>query len=195
MQKPPLFPAWLLLLCLLITQTTMAQAPDDWKRFVASQHKNSVLLSWETFAEYDSREFMVQHSVGGTGWTSIGTVAAAGASGTVNSYKYIHATPTNGINFYRIMLVNQNGRNQFTKVIQVEFEEKVPIRIYPNPVLNGILNVQLDHDEDITIFTRNGKALMHKFCAAGKSKLYVNDLPAGLYQFKAGDEVKQFFIR
>ncbi len=195
MQKPPRTSVWIYILLLFSSIQVLAQAPDDWKSFTGSQHKNSVVLAWETFAEYDSKEFIVQHSEGGLGWTSLGTVAAAGTSGVVQSYKFTHSTPVDGTNYYRVILVNQNGRNHFTKVIQVAFVEKHPLRIYPNPVLNGILNVQLQQDVDITIYTRNGKALLHKHCAAGKSKVYVNDLPAGLYQFKAGDEVQQFFIR
>lgn len=195
MIKPSRLFVWLTVATLLLSQMVRAQAPDDWKNFTAAQYKNQVALSWETFAEYNSKEFMIQHSVGGQAWSLVGSIPASGQSGTVKMYKYIHTTPVAGTNFYRIVLVNESGRAQFSRAVQIEFEETVPLKIYPNPVVNGILNLQMSSEAEVIVFTRHGKAVLQKHCKAGKSKLYVNDLPTGLYQVKAGDEVRQFFIR
>lgn len=186
---------WLAITSIFLIQVSLAQVPDDWKQISAHQYKDQIALNWETFAEYNSKEFMIQHSVGGHAWTMVGSVPASGQSGTIKTYKYIHTSPVDGTNYYRVVLVNESGRAQFSRVVQIEFEESIPLKIYPNPVINGILNLQMSADSDVTIFTRNGKAVMQKHCKAGKSKLYVNDLPTGLYQVKAGEEVKQFFIR
>ena len=195
MTKPTRIFTWLTFAAIFLMQVSLAQVPDDWKQISAHQYKNQIALNWETFAEYNSKEFMIQHSVGGQAWTLIGSVPASGQSGTIKTYKYLHNEPVTGTNYYRVVLVNETGRAQFSRVVQIEFEETIPLKIYPNPVINGILNLQMSADSEVTIFTRHGKAVMQKHCKAGKSKLYVSDLPTGLYQVKAGDEVKQFFIR
>ncbi len=195
MNKLLRLPLGLTLFCMLLLQTVSSQVPDDWKRFGATQLKNSIYLSWETYAEYASKEFTVQHSINGHNWTTIGTVKAQGQSGTVQSYKYQHTSPVNGLNFYRIILLNENGRGMYSRVVHLEFIETIPLKIFPNPVVNGVLNLQLAEDANVTIFTRGGRAVLQKHCTAGKSQLFVNDLPTGLYQVKAGDEVKQFFIQ
>lgn len=182
-------------ICGFFSSLTWAQAPDDWKRFTAHQQKNTVQLHWETNAEYGSVDFLIQHSTNGQYWSTIGSTRAAGFSSTVQSYKFIHQTPVQGTNHYRIVLMDENSRAITSRSLAVEVKETNLILIYPNPVNNGVLNLQLGAESDITIFTRHGKAVYQKHCAAGKSSVYLSELPAGLYQLKAGDEVQSFFIR
>jgi hypothetical protein len=50
----------------------------------------------------------------------------------------------NGNNFYRIISVDVNGRVQYSNVIKITAGlSSGLVSVYPNPVINGIINVQL----------------------------------------------------
>lgn len=194
MNKPTLYAIGAALCCCLVLQV-FASPPDDWRRFTAHQQKKSVYLFWETNAEYQSKDFLVQHSLGGVAWTNVGTIPANGHSGVVSAYKFIHDQPTEGLNHYRIVLLDENGRASFSKVLLVDVHLQEAVQIFPNPVLNGQLQVSLAKEEDVIVFSRNGRAVFQKHCPAGRTTLQLGELRAGLYQLRAGDEVRQFFIR
>jgi hypothetical protein len=185
----------LLLLQAFAGKQLVAQAHDDWRSFTAQKQKNTVLLQWQTNAEYNSEDFLIQHSTNGFDWNTIGTIQAAGNSSSVRSYRFVHQEPVAGLNFYRVILMDENKRGMVSRILTVEFRESNLMLLYPNPVAGGTINLQLREQAEVLIYTRNGNVILQKHCPAGRSSITIGRLPAGLYQLKAGDEVQTFLVR
>jgi hypothetical protein len=99
---------------------------------------NSVLVSWTTDQEVNSSYFAVQRSSNGSDYTTIGTVAAKGNSSTASSYSFTDKSPFNGIDYYRLQMVNLDGSYAFSWPSVVRSELVQNISVFPNPAKNYI---------------------------------------------------------
>ena len=113
--------------------------------FTAMKEKAMVLVQWHTSQELNSDHFEIQHSVDGIGFNAVGSVKAAGNSSIKKDYSFLHATPVKGMNYYRLKQYDLDGHAVVYYIRAVKFDgnEVQDIYIYPNPVTQGTLNVQL----------------------------------------------------
>jgi uncharacterized repeat protein (TIGR03803 family) len=80
---------------------------------------NTVLLQWQTAQEQNSSYFGVERSPDGKTFTSLAKVAAAGNSNINLSYSYLDSDPLTGNNFYRLSLVDLDGRLKYSQVLLI----------------------------------------------------------------------------
>ncbi|MEO6134042.1 MAG: T9SS type A sorting domain-containing protein, partial [Ginsengibacter sp.] len=60
------------------------------------------------------------------------------------TYNWLDKKPLSGYNYYRVRAVDINGLIGYTQIVKVKMEIAVgSISIYPNPITNGIVNLQL----------------------------------------------------
>ena len=78
-----------------------------------------ILTNWQTTNEINTSNFIVQHSIDGTSFKTIGSVNAKGSG--ANSYEFTDMHPANGINYYRLESVDKDGASTFSKVVSVDF--------------------------------------------------------------------------
>ena len=100
--------------------------------------ENTVLVSWATEQEVNSSYFAVQRSSNGSDWTTIGTVAAKGNSATVSTYSFTDKSALNGIDYYRLQMVDLNGSYAFSPISVVRTSLVQNISVFPNPARNYI---------------------------------------------------------
>ena len=106
-----------------------------------------------------------------------------------NAYTYMHETPVNGKNFYRIKRATASGQIAFSdqRQIEINFNADQTVRITPNPVVDKlkIMNLlQFDSDVTVTITSTKGDVLHTVTLEKGKMEeieLQVTDLPSGIY--------------
>ncbi len=169
--------------------------PVSWLSFTAQQKNDAVLLNWSTDNEQNSREFIVQHSTNGVDYNNIGNIAAAGNSTIPQQYSLLHADPATGINYYRILQRDIDGRSSYSKLVSIIYStSNRQIIVYPNPVTGGRLNLQLQAAETIHLYNSNGELILYRKLSAGAQQLNLGKLARGIYQLKAGKEVIQIFI-
>ncbi len=169
--------------------------PVTWLGFTAQRKDNAVELNWSTANEQNSREFIVQHSTGSS-YNSIGKIAAAGNSTVPREYSLTHNNPATGVNYYRILQQDIDGRGDYSKVVSVTFTNLGgPVIAYPNPVTEGRLNLQLRDDATVNLYNSSGVLVMSRNLLAGTQQLNTNKLAKGIYQLKAGNETITIFIR
>jgi hypothetical protein len=99
---------------------------------------NTVLVSWATEQEVNSSHFDVQRSSNGSDWATIGTVAAKGNSAIVSSYSFTDKSALNGIDYYRLQMVDLNGSYVFSPISVVRSALVQNISVFPNPARNYI---------------------------------------------------------
>ena len=117
--------------------------------FNAMKQKTEVMLQWRTSQELNSDHFEVQHSIDGITFRALGNVRAAGSSNTPRDYSFLHATPVKGFNYYRLKQYDLDGRGvvYYIRAVRFDGNEVQEIYIYPNPVTQGTINVQLSNVE------------------------------------------------
>ncbi|RYF88689.1 MAG: T9SS type A sorting domain-containing protein [Chitinophagaceae bacterium] len=164
--------------------------------FSATPKNNSVLLNWSTESEQATRSFTVEHSVDGSNWSSIGSIAAAGSSSTKTLYQYTHSTPARKGNYYRLTQQDLSGRKTISNIIYLDISgQSVALSVYPNIAVGGFVNVQLQEACNIRVFNNAGVLVLQKTLPAGVSQVELSKHPAGLYYIKAGNQTASIVIQ
>lgn len=157
--------------------------PVNWLSFSAQYQKDrSVLLQWRTAAETQSLEYIVQHSTNNNSWKEVGSLAAAGQTATVSDYTFLHRQPASGINYYRLLQRDRDGRVTYSKIVPVLVDEnKAGLRILNNPVTNGVLYLQTTEKMQVQLFSSMGQLVKRQQLHAGSQQMDLGQLPAGTY--------------
>ncbi len=161
----------------------MTTLPVTLSSFKASLVNEQSLLQWQTASETNSDYFIVQHSTNGINWQAIGTVAAAGNSQSQKNYQFIHTTPAKGKNFYRLVQVDADSKQEISAIRQVVVGNRLSIAMYPNP---ATASVQLELPEagpaTITIYNAAGQPVYHQPHNQKIVTIAVAHLPAAVYR-------------
>jgi hypothetical protein len=140
--------------------------------FTASLLSNrTVSLNWTTTNEINNKAFVVQRSFDGIHFTQIADVAASGS--TQGRYQTTDLQPQDGINYYRLVQTDNDGRQTFSQVVSVNLkkEQVNAFTIEPNPVASQLsLNINSASQVKASIVIAD---------AAGRT---VTSMPATLYK-------------
>ena len=130
-----------------VRKVTPSTLPVLLNGFVAKANSsNSIITLWSSATEINSSYFEVQHSANGVNFEYVGTVYAKGEGGS--SYQLVDNNPTEGINYYRIKMVDKNGSYTYTNVVNVSLNQaNYSLLLYPVPVKDNLIAL-----------IRNGKA-------------------------------------
>ncbi len=174
--------------------TVSGLLPVQWMNFSARKQNATVVISWSTAAELNSRLFILQHSTNGTSWSEFGTVAASGNSTAEMNYSFVHTQPVKGSNYYRILARDADGKNSISKVIRIDTDSDVMIQLYPNPVTDGSLTVQLGQPSFIRLFDNTGRLVKQQQGLAGTQLIDLSRMAKGIYILKTDYTTSKVFI-
>ncbi len=111
---------------------------------ISAQHlQNSILVICQASNEANTTHFIVERSADGRNFSPIGSVTARGNTSATHDYSYTDRQPSQATNFYRIKMVNSDGRFTYSKVVAVKTNGNTSLQIFPNPA-NDILYVQIN---------------------------------------------------
>lgn len=180
----------------VINWSELSALPVGFLGFKATKEKNKVLLEWTTVGEENTRDFVVEHSSNGKDWNAVGTVAAAGNSTFMLSYRFTHQDPITGNNYYRLLQRDLDHLSEYSKVILVKYvAQGKQIMLYPNPAVNGMVNIQLQQAVPVLIYNSAGMLVLQKQLPAGTQQLDISSLNRGIYQVRAATETIPLVIR
>ena len=173
-----------------------AALPVTWLRFVAEKKESASILNWATATEQNTKDYLVQHSISGGGWKSLGTVKAAGNSSTRSDYTFIHHTPESGYNYYRLIQRDQDDQFSYSKVVTVLMnKEDIRLKVFPNPILDGKVNVLLKEPAQVRLFDAAGRQVLCQWLAAGLQAIDVSRYSTGTYFIKVKNESTTITIK
>lgn len=155
-----------------------------------------VNLLWSTENEINTKYFIVQRSKDAQAFDSIGSVNAASRSGR-NNYNFPDYHPLDGISYYRLKMVDIDGRFKYSPVVSVNRNDKnMSLEVYPNPV-RDILKINhqpVTQNGGLRIVSSDGKSLKNIILQNGvtNSSIDIRSLPPGPYmiQFRDGTSTK-----
>jgi hypothetical protein len=126
----------------------------------------NVKLQWITTVELNTKHFDVEWSDDGRQFYKIATIAAAGNSSQTLHYSYLHSQPKNAYNFYRLKMVDIDGRFTYSPIVKVSIAINIfSINAFPNPVTD-FLQLQIIAVKDqtivLTLHSTDGKMIASK---------------------------------
>jgi len=108
--------------------------PVELTGFKANRHRSDIQLDWTTETERDNDYFAIEHSTNGTDFSTIKTLEGAGTSSERHSYTYTHTRPVSGDNYYRLRMMDTEGKETYSNVIVEKFTSALnEISIFPQP--------------------------------------------------------------
>ncbi|MEO0683533.1 MAG: T9SS type A sorting domain-containing protein, partial [Cyanobacteria bacterium J06649_11] len=70
-----------------------------------------------------------------------------------NYYEYLHQNPTDGVNYYRIKMLDLDGTYEYSEIKAVEIQKRNDLtNVYPNPNSDGILYIKKSELHSPTLF-------------------------------------------
>jgi Secretion system C-terminal sorting domain len=111
----------------------------------------TITVNWGVQNETAVTNYAVEQSNDGINFTAIATKAAQANNGTNPTYSLLDASASKAVNWYRVKANNQNGTTKYTAVAMVSAMQEVAenaipkMSIYPNPVVDGNVNLHLDN--------------------------------------------------
>jgi hypothetical protein len=159
--------------------------PVELTDFNAVRKGTGALLTWGTASEFNSAYFMVEKSLDGTTFSSIGRVTAAGNSSSLRNYTFTDPTVTNGITYYRLAQYDIDGTVHYSQIRALYKDGIGEVEIIPNPN-NGVFVITLSNVGDVksSIIVLNVLSQIVYESGASSSNyrnIDISNLPAGTY--------------
>ncbi|MEO9004853.1 MAG: T9SS type A sorting domain-containing protein [Ginsengibacter sp.] len=142
---------------------------------------NSIIqLSWQTTNEINTSHFIVMHSVNGLNFNSTARVEARNTSGN-NNYFLTDARPIDGVNFYRLQMIDIDGKTTYSPIIKIVFAGTNELKVFPNPAKNSITLSGLQDKGTIKIIAADGRVVKQLSAKAGGMMVDISLLANGIY--------------
>jgi hypothetical protein len=171
--------------------------PVTWETVNAKKQNGQVLINWSTASEQNTKDFVVQHSLNTTDWSSLTTVPAAGNSTTTRNYSYVHQNPLKGgnYNYYRILQRDIDDKFSYSKIVSIIFNEPgADLQVYPNPVQDQ-LTIFLAESQLVRLVNAAGATVWKGQLPAGRNTIPVHTYSKGIYVLIAGMQSQRVVIQ
>lgn len=157
--------------------------------FTGIEQDQTSKLTWVTAGENNSKLFNIQRSSNGSGFVTIGTVAAAGNTSAGATYTFTDEQPLTGDDYYRLQQVDIDGKFTYSNTIRLNFAGALTVRIDPNPA-HGTANLYIDKATQpllVQLIDLDGQLVRQWSVDPGTTTMPVDvsGLAKGLYTVKA----------
>ena len=174
--------------------TAPITTPVNLISFAVTRKENTLQLNWKTASEEQTLNFSIERSTDGKIFSPIGTIPAAGNSSSAKSYSFTDVTPM-AFNFYRLKTNDNNGTFSYSSIVAFKFGKTKSLEFFPVPATN-VLHVQLNvvNQSNLQIIDIAGRVIKTKPLMQGNNafNLAIDDLKAGVYFLRVGNENKMF---
>ena len=156
--------------------------------FTAKQNLNTVKLDWRTTDERDLKNYVLQHKRDGN-YETIYTVTPNNKSGIFN-YGFVHATPSAGTNYYRLLAVDLDGTTRtFDETVKVNLTNAM--NVYPNPAIGNSITVSgVVKGDVIKLQNIQGQVITKRVASSNAEQIDVQSIAAGTYLISIENEGK-----
>ncbi|MBK7636413.1 MAG: T9SS type A sorting domain-containing protein [Saprospiraceae bacterium] len=152
--------------------------------FSANCQGNNVELYWSTATETNNDHFTVEQSGDGINFKAIGKIDSKGNGNSTNDYTYTYENPGLKDNYYRLKQTDFDGNFSYSKVIKVHCKDDDNVfSVYPNPSIDGLINIILSNDAVVTVMNALGKTIYTQSYPLGQHVINLSP-NSGIYFIK-----------
>ncbi len=159
--------------------------------------QNASDVRWTSVSEKNASHFELERSTDGKNFEFIANIKAEGGIDKVKEYQFIDdklvfSRSTVNIFYYRLKMVDLDGKSDYSEVRSVRFDntDKIEITYSPNPTANKVfVNMSTPVVDEVqhvnaVIFDLNGKQIMTRSISTnGITEIDLSHLPAASYNF------------
>jgi|GEM_PF-6492594 len=169
--------------------------PVELSSFTVLINGTSVELMWKTETEVNNYGFEIERNLNsnpGSLWEKIGFIKGSGNSNSPKYYLFTDIYPSPGISYYRLKQIDNDGKYQYSSVLNIEFGIPLQYELkqnFPNPFnptthitynlpADGIVTIKIydvSGSEVATLVNENKKAGMYLITFTG------NNFASGIY--------------
>jgi hypothetical protein len=143
---------------------------------------NTALLSWTVAEQVNTSTFVVERCTDGINYTAIGSLSAAGNQVEKKTYSYTDGTAHDGVNYYRLKMVDIDGKFTYSPVKSVTFDQATAnISVVPNITTGEFYVKGLAKQAVIQIADMSGKTLAKYSSISQSTVLDISSFAAGVY--------------
>ena len=170
--------------------------PVELITFSGALQNNTALLKWTTENEMNLSHFVVERSIDGNNFNSIGQVIASGNSSSRNNYSlsdYEVLNLQSDVVYYRLMIVDKDNIYKYSKVITISLHDRNSIvSVSPNPVSHSAqirINVQRTGTAKWKLVDNTGRTIQQSQVKVQKGiltsfQINMESLANGTYYFQ-----------
>jgi hypothetical protein len=166
-----------------------AALPLDLLSFEGKRAPGYIRLNWVTTNEVNVSHFEVERSFTGTEYSQVNIVPAKNTIG--NNYYTLNdadsrVLATNGKIFYRLKMVDRDGKTGYSKVVTINSLKEGSVSLYPNPVKGSELSVKFNSANThvvISLSDAGGRVCKtwNVSTTSTETKLNISGLSNGMY--------------
>lgn len=142
------------------------------------------VLNWHTLMEIGMQYFTIERAKDGKNFYKIGTLPAKNQSD--NTYAFQDNAPMIGHNYYRLAMIDNEGKIEYSSVIDILQTNEFTFSVYPNPAADN-LNISLfgaDYDTKFTLVNMLGVVVREQSLAPNTvHSLNLSGLSKGVYVY------------
>ncbi len=169
--------------------------------FNVRKQENISILEWYTENGEDLNHFEIERSKDGIIYEKAGDIKATEYTNNNNSYLFTDNYPFDGLNYYRLLIVEKDGTGTYSETRVLEFKQDVSsLNIYPNP-FDSEISIDADCEEEekgsIKILNMIGQVVYQKVLklntGKNREKIKVTNLSPGTYLLCLKTEFSSIF--
>jgi hypothetical protein len=177
---------------------TAVVLPFTVTKISATKKNETVQVDWEVKTDEELKAFDVERSGDGRSFVKLATVGSLGKGIALANYSWVDNNPLIGVNYYRIKVIPQVGKERFSPVANITMDKNLPsMEVYPNPTKGNDFNIKLNNLTkgvyQVIITASNGqqvlvKTIEHPGGISVQSMVFDTDISKGVYRVQVQGE-------
>jgi hypothetical protein len=157
--------------------------PSNLLSFTASKDDScEVTLRFTSGIETEVDKYFIQYSTDGITFTNLTTISKEGSD---HNYSYIHTTPINGKNYYRLAVLDLRHNYTMSAIEDVTINcgtpTATPIKLYPNPTTNIVNVTGYELGSKVFVLNELGRVMLSITPNTEIATLDLTEFPAAHY--------------
>ncbi|MFN6946598.1 MAG: T9SS type A sorting domain-containing protein [Cytophagaceae bacterium] len=149
--------------------------------FIAGHSSGKTLIRWKSTAESSIDRYEIEKSFDGLNFKKAGSVSGRN-SDEINHYEYYDDVFSESRAYYRLRIVDKDGRYQYSKVISVQdYLNDYNLHVYPNPAEGEVYIRSIAGEKEILLTDQLGKIVVHMLSEKQEEAMSLEDLVPGIY--------------
>ena len=166
--------------------------PVELLSYTAIFDGNFAKLEWTTLSEQQNLGFKIFRSAGGKDFSFLGNIDGKGTTSERNAYVYHDRSPLNGVNYYKLVQLDQDGISTELgiKTLHFNLAAKDQLTLAPNPAVDRTRLSFPVGTKHIAIVDASGKTVSKLLISTMDTELAISigNLPAGVYMVRSSGQ-------
>lgn len=179
-------------------KTQLGVLPLNLISFTGTKVNSGNLLQWKTSTEVNTKSFDIERqlAISSAPWVKISSQTAVGNG--ANNYSYTDAEKLSGTVYYRLKMIDIDGRFTYSNIVKLDNKLTNQSSIYPNPITTTATLEVGDRkllNTYATILDVNGRTLKTILIKDNFEIINMSGLPSGLYVLRLANGETQKLIK